>query len=262
MKPDYTLTKAHLGAIRKSLDTYYRDADRTARMDRLNALFVPEGGLAFDIGAHVGDRTGSFARLGARVVAAEPQPHVFRALRLLYARCDRVHLHQVAVGAETGSVELHVNTNNPTITTASPDLIAAAQTAAQWQGQIWDSRISVEVTTLDALIAAYGVPDFVKIDVEGFELEVLRGLTRQPTAVSFEFTTIQKDIAAACLSRMADLGPYEFNLSLGEDHALLNPGWTAASSVQAQIADLPEHANSGDIFARLITPNRSDLPDI
>ncbi len=251
MTPAFPMTKAHLDAISRSLDVYYRDAERTARMDRLNAQFVPKGGLAFDIGAHVGDRSGSFLRLGARVVAAEPQPHVFRALRLLYGRCTGAHLHRVAVGSQAGLLDLHVNTHNPTITTASRDLIAVARSAAQWEGQVWDSKISVEVTTLDALIRQYGLPDFVKIDVEGHELEVLRGLTGCPPALSFEFTTIQKEVALACLDQMRRLGDYAFNLSLGEDHALINVEWVDADSLQAQISGLPTETNSGDIFARL-----------
>jgi len=56
-------------ALRRSFDVYYRDRDRTARMDRLHATLIPAGGLVFDIGAHVGDRTGSFLRLGAKVMA-------------------------------------------------------------------------------------------------------------------------------------------------------------------------------------------------
>jgi FkbM family methyltransferase len=157
-------------AIGRSLDIYYRDAARTARMDALNALFVKPGGLAFDIGAHVGDRTGSFLRLGASVVAAEPQPRVFRALRLLHGRHPKASLIRAAVGAEAGTLRLHVNGANPMVSTASPALIAAAAEAETWQGQVWDTAIDVPVTTLDGLISEHGVPDFVKIDVEGHEL--------------------------------------------------------------------------------------------
>ncbi|MGR3513032.1 MAG: FkbM family methyltransferase [Paracoccaceae bacterium] len=238
--------------IGRSLDVYYRDRTRSSRMDALNAQFVSESGLAFDIGAHVGDRTDSFLRLGARVVALEPQPRVFRALRLIHGRCDRATLMRAAAGAERGVLELHVNTANPTVTTASSEFITAAQDAVGWQGQVWDDRIEVPVTTLDTLIADHGMPDFIKIDVEGHELAVLQGLTHAVPAVSFEFTTIQRDVALHCLDRLAALGRYHFNYSLGEDHALALGDWVSGDGLGAALSALPMSANSGDVFARRV----------
>lgn len=238
------------GGIARSLHVYYRDAARTQRMDALHALLVPQGGLVFDIGAHVGDRTASFARLGARVVALEPQPRVFRALRLIHGRHPRITLHCAAAGAQAAQMTMYLNTENPTISTASTDFIAASQGAAGWQGQVWDHEISVPVTTLDQLIADHGLPDFVKIDVEGHEAAVLAGLTTALPLLSFEFTTIQRDVAEACMDRLADLGAYEYNLSLGEEHRLRHLTWVSDAALRAQIRDLPEAANSGDVFAR------------
>ena len=240
-------------ALGRSFDVYYRDAARTARMDALNAQFVRPGDLTFDIGAHIGDRTGSFRRLGASVVVVEPQPRVFRALRLLYRNAPDVHLHSAAVGAEAGTLDLFVNSDNPTITTASPELISAAQTSAQWEGQVWDSKITVPVTTLDALITQHGIPEFIKIDVEGYEWDALKGLTTAVPCLSFEFTTIQRDVAHRCLCRLAKLGDYAFNMSLGEDHALQYPNWISGADMARDLDALPAKANSGDIFARLQT---------
>lgn len=237
-------------ALKRSFDVYYRDRARTARMDALNAQFIPKNGLAFDIGAHVGDRTGSFLRLGARVVTVEPQPRVFRALRLIYGNCDHAYLQRLAVGAREGQLKLHINSANPTITTASRDLIAAAHAAPTWQGQIWDDQVTVSMTTLDALIAEFGLPDFAKIDVEGHELDVLLGLQTPLPALSFEFTTIQRQLAHDCLNRLEALGRYRYNYSLGEEHSFRYSNWVDAITLQTEIGELPAAANSGDIFAR------------
>ncbi len=237
-------------AIGRSLDIYYRDSARTARMDALNATFVTPGTLVFDIGAHVGDRTGSFLRLGASVVALEPQPGVYRALRLIYGRCPGVVLLPLSAGAAPGELRLHLNSENPTVATANPDFVAAAAGATGWEDQVWDRVVTVPVTTLDALIARHGMPDFVKIDVEGHELAVLEGLSIALPALSFEFTTLQRGIAQACIDRLSALARYEFNLSLGEDHALRHATWQSAETLRAELADLPFAANSGDVYAR------------
>lgn len=237
-------------AIGRSLDVYYRDGARRARMDALNAVFVTPGALVFDIGAHVGDRSDSFARLGARVIALEPQPQVFRALRLILGRRPHITLRNEAVGATSGHLKLYINSANPTVSTASQDLIAAAHDFRGWQGQDWDTATDVPVTTLDMLIAEFGVPDFVKIDVEGYEREVLKGLGRPLPLLSFEFTTVQRDVGLACIDEITKHGRYAFNYSLGEDHKLRWDGWRGADDMRTALGALPDAANSGDIFAR------------
>lgn len=248
---DQARSAARPTALGRSFDVYYRDAARQDRMDRLNAAFIGPGQLAFDIGAHVGDRTASFLRLGASVVALEPQPRVFRALRLIHGRHPRAVLQRAAAGAEEGALTLHLNTANPTVATASRDLVDRAPATPGWQEQVWDSSISVPVVTLDQLISRHGLPDFVKIDVEGFEAQVLAGLSVPLPALSFEVTMIQRAVARPCIERLAALGDYEFNLSLGEDHRLRHDVWLSAAAIQAAVEALPDAANAGDVYARL-----------
>ena len=218
-------------------------------MDALYARFVKTDALVFDIGSHVGDRIAAFRRLGARVVACEPNPSLVPTLRRLYGDDEMVTLEPVAVGPSIGEVEMRINTDNPTVSTASKDFLKASEGAPGWQGQIWDKSISVPVTTLDALIARHGTPAFMKIDVEGFEAEALAGLTQPVAALSFEFTTIQRDVAQACIARCQALGYVRYNAALGESQTLVHDEWQSAEAIGRWLDGLAVEANSGDVYA-------------
>jgi FkbM family methyltransferase len=234
--------------IRHSLRTYYAPG-RAAALDGFHRRFLGPGELAFDVGAHVGDRAASFRRLGVRVVAVEPQPRLGRLLRLLYGRDAGLVRVAALVGAAPGEAVLRLNSANPTVATASPDFIAAADGAPGWEGQRWDAELTLPVTTLDALAASHGRPDFVKIDVEGFEAAALAGLSFAPRGLSFEFTTIQRGVAIECLERLVALGYRSFNACLGESMEFAHPVPIGAAGMAAWIAALPAQANSGDVYA-------------
>src|SRR3972149_2335437 len=88
--------------VARSLRIYYGDRARRAGMDALYRRFLKPGDLAFDIGAHVGDRVASFRRLGARVVAVEPQPQLARLLRVLFVFDRQGAIEPGAVGRTKG----------------------------------------------------------------------------------------------------------------------------------------------------------------
>jgi FkbM family methyltransferase len=243
-----------LGALRnaraaiRSFRIYYGDRKRAAAMDRLYRLFVQPNDLVFDVGAHVGDRIASFRRLGARVVAVEPQRSMLKVLRLLYGRHQSVAIEPVAVGREPGRARMLINADNPTVSSVSPAFVEAAHGAPGWETQRWNETVDVEITTLDALIARHGIPAFIKLDVEGFEAEALLGLSHAVRALSFEFTTIQRDVALACIERCAALGYTRFNAALGESQAFIGD-WVDDTSIARWLAELPQAANSGDVYA-------------
>jgi len=244
-----------LGAIRtargiaRSLQIYYGDRSRRQALATFYGRFLAAGDLAFDIGAHVGDRIAAFRRLGARVVAVEPQPALVRTLRFIYGRDAGVVIEPFALSGRPGVIEFKLNVDNPTVSTASPDFIRAASQSRGWEGQTWTRTVRVTTTTLDAMIARHGLPVFVKIDVEGFEAEVLDGLTQPVRALSFEFTTIQRAVAFAAIRRCVTLGYARFNAALGESLRLVHEHWLDGDGIATWLSDLPQDANSGDVYA-------------
>jgi FkbM family methyltransferase len=247
---DHLRREERFAQLQRSIAVYYDDLARAARMRSLLARFVRDGDLVFDVGSHVGDRVGVLRQLGARVVAFEPQPICRDWLQALFADVADVAIDGAAVGAAVGTTQFHLNEANPTVSTAADAFLKAADGAEGWADQRWNAVIEVPVTTLDLAISKFGMPRFVKIDVEGYEAEALAGLREPVELLSFEFTTIQTDVALTCLDRVAALGDYRFNISLGETHAMTFDTDVSAEAMARHVSDLPMSANSGDIYAR------------
>lgn len=236
------------GVVR-SLAIYYGRPWAFGAMDRFYARFLGRGDLAFDIGAHVGNRIRSWRRLGARVVALEPQPDLLGVLRLLYGRDAGVTLLGAAIARAEGTVTLHLNPANPTIATASTGFIAAARIAPSFAGQRWQGDITVPAVTLDGLIARHGEARFIKLDVEGYEAEALAGLSTPPFALSVEFVPMLRTVVEDCVRWLAARGGYAFNATLGDRMRWLHPRPLGADETLAWLAGLGADGPAGDLFA-------------
>lgn len=240
--------RATLGFAR-SLAIYLRPG-RQRGLRRLYAPFVSPGGLVFDIGAHVGDRSRAFLALGARVVAVEPQPRFAAWLeRTLVPR--GVAVERLGVDAKPGHSELRVSRAHPTVSTINPDWSESAHGPNSGFARVrWDQRQAIEVTTLDALVARHGLPQFCKIDVEGVEDRVLAGLGQPIPGLSFEFVQGALDVAARCIDTLVVLGNYRFNAVAGERRRFLWSEWRDGASTKSWLAEGADRIASGDLYAR------------
>lgn len=233
--------------LARSLAIYRTRPWRIGRLAAFYRQFISPGDIAFDIGAHVGNRALAMARAGAHVVALEPQApfHAF----LVRTMPGAVTVLPLAAGPAEGEGSMAVSRLHPTVSSLAPGFGAAmAGRDASFRNVAWDGDQTVRVTTLDALCEAHGNPAFVKIDVEGYEAEVLAGLSRPVPALAFEHLPAAADVTRACVRRLTWLGAYRFNLVSGERSAFLLPDWVDGATILDAAA---RSGRSGDIYARL-----------
>jgi FkbM family methyltransferase len=182
------------------------------------------------------------------VVALEPNPLCQPTLRYLFGRNRHVTLLDKAVGSSPGTAHLHV--------------AGTASTASLRDDWSWNGRgaraVSVQVVTLQDLIAEHGTPRLLKVDVEGFEEQVFQGLHQAISTVYFEMHSSETTAVGNILARLAVLGTVGGVNAVSEDHSrwLLNE-WVSGERFLESLTPLPAVAN---VVVRMRTDDASPVP--
>lgn len=230
----------------------YHNPGRIRSWRRFYRDLLEPRALVFDIGAHVGTRARAMRAAGARVVALEPQQPFAGFLRRTLPR--DIILVEAAAGRTESEADMAVSSRHPTVSSLRPDFVQGAATAPGFDHVKWDRTQRVRMVTLDGLIDRFGRPDYIKIDVEGFEIDVLAGLSQPVTMLSVEYLPGFAHLTHAVIDRLAELGEYRFNPVQGETGGFAWPDWRDAAMARAWLDMLPSDAGSGDLFARLQRP--------
>lgn len=191
--------------------------------------FIKEGDLCFDIGANIGSRTKPFLNLKAKVIAVEPQESCYKILEEKFG--DNITIVKKGVGDQEGEKNFYI-ADSPLISSFSEDWIDDVK-KKRFKDYTWNEPVKTEITTLDTLIREFGKPAFIKIDVEGYELEVLKGLTQPVKALSFEYTVPeQTDLAIECIRQIEKNDKHTiFNYSERETMKLTLNQWISADEM-------------------------------
>jgi len=184
--------------------------------------FIKPSNIVFDFGANIGKRTKIFLKLGARVVAIEPQKECARIIHLAFR--NKVVIIPKALAEKEGIADIRLDESS-TLSSMSEEWINAVKNSGRFKDHRWASQQRIETTTLDNLINSFGIPRFIKIDVEGYEYQVLRGLTKRVEVISIENTPERIGATRDCMEYLSSLGGIELNYSFGETMQWVFPKW-------------------------------------
>ena len=208
------------------------------------------GTLCFDIGANIGNKTQSFLNFGASVVCVEPQQDCFSILESKFKDNKKVKIIQTALGTSKGVKKIFISQEN-TLTTMSEDFISET-TKDRFKNTVWGKEELINVTTLDEIVMNYGTPIFCKIDVEGYEVEVLKGLSQPIKYISVEFIPELKQKTFDCIKLINNLGNYNYNYIEGESSAFTFNNWISSDEIINFLSKNNDFKNSfGDLYAKL-----------
>lgn len=222
------------------------------QMLQFYSQFVKPGDVCFDVGANTGNRTKVFLKLASHVVAVEPQDKCARLIDSVFGRDKRLTIVRKALGAAEGQAEMRVS-NSSTVSSLSGEWIDAVQKSGRFSDTSWDAKQPVLLTTLDCLIHEHGVPAFIKIDVEGFEAEVLKGLSQPVKTLSLEFTPEYLQATYQCIEHLRSLGDIRLNYSLGETMRLVLDRWVEPQEMVNLLESLKDDRSIfGDVYVTFV----------
>ena len=204
--------------------------------------------LFIDVGANIGNRTEAFLALSDRVVSIEPQSFCAKILKLRFG--NRMRLLRMGLAAREGEAEIHVSDSH-TLSSFSREWIEKAG-QGRFKNEQWSRTENVPLQTLDNVIKDFGRPRFIKIDVEGYEKEILTSLTEKFDYLSFEVNLPEnfKDTVMILnyLNRQFDVS---FNFSRGESMQLEQNKWLRLVDFMKKYRDLFEHKGCfGDVYVK------------
>jgi FkbM family methyltransferase len=241
-----------ISSIKNKLFDSENSRQKNEEMERVRdfySKFIKKDDLCFDVGANMGNKVEPMLENNARVIAIEPQEACQKVLKKKFR--NKIELVTKGLGSKEEIKDFYISDSN-TISSFSKDWIDAVK-KDRFKNHEWNTIKKIEIITLDKLIEIYGIPAFIKIDVEGYEVEVLKGLTTPVGMISFEYTVPEqthKSIECINVIRSNNYS-IECNFTVGDKMEFVLSKWQNSADFIKTI-ESPEFINTGlgDIYVR------------
>jgi FkbM family methyltransferase len=248
--PEWLLVQLKLWKSKNSQNPFFaEEREMIKQRGVFLSNFVQHNDLVFDVGANEGNRVEAFLINNCKVVAVEPQKSCVAILNKKFG--NKITIEPVGLGEKPGEMEMFISESS-TLSTFSTEWKEKIENG-RFKTVGWQNKVMVPISTLDLLIEKYGTPKFVKVDVEGFELEVFKGLTKSIPMISFEYAVPEQiKSLQQCVEVLAANNPNTtFNYCIGEILKFEESKWVNADEMK-KIIESPAFVQSafGDIYAK------------
>ncbi|WP_242085159.1 FkbM family methyltransferase [Aestuariivivens sediminis] len=215
------------------------------KLFRFYKTLINKNDLCFDIGANLGRKSKIFLSLGAKVIAFEPQSSCSKALLKIQNKNKDFTFIRAGVGESNGLEELFIGSHIE-VSTFSKKFMRFFENEAIY----WPHSEPIEVMTLNTILKTYGVPDYCKIDTEGYELKILESLNQPIPFIEFEFTSGFMDETIQIIHKLSSLGPTKWNYILNENPIFKLSNWVSSHEMMALFETLPQYRLHGNLYVK------------
>lgn len=207
--------------------------------------------IVFDVGSNIGDKSDIFLNLGANVIGFEPQQECYLYTIKRFGNNNRFRCENIALDSKIGISTIHIASYH-TISSMSEVFIKESK-KERFAEYSWNSKREVKTDTLDNMIERYGKPTFIKIDVEGYELNVLSGLTNPVDIISIEFNPELCENTIECVNYIDNLNGNNtlFNYGYRNDEDFKYETWVDKSEIISYLRSVNDFKfEFGDVYCK------------
>ena len=206
--------------------------------------------LVFDVGANTGNKSYEFLKHETRVIGFEPQPLCAKYCRKRFANNSNFMLEEIGLDSvEGGSIIYESRASG--LSSMSTEFINTVK-KERFRKYTWENKITIKVDTLDNMIKKHGKPHFIKIDVEGYEYNVLKGLTIPIDIISIEYTPELVNNTLACIDYLESLNKnIIFNYGFRENTFFKYQKWISRNEIVSYLKSVKDYKfEFGDVYIK------------